>query len=56
VSRVSKTQNDEKKDLEELVVKRNLLYAQLLKDPSATRPAVEIKAIDDEIAKLRLRK
>lgn len=50
---MSKTQNDVKKNLKELTVKRNLLFAQLLKNPSDTRPALEIKTLDDQIAKLR---
>jgi hypothetical protein len=52
---MSRTQNDVKKNLEELTVKRNLLFAQLLKNPSDTRPALEIKTLDDEIAKMRFR-
>jgi hypothetical protein len=51
---VSKVQIDEEK-LEELTSKRNLLFAQLSKNPSDTRPALEIKVLDDEIMQLRIR-
>jgi hypothetical protein len=54
---VSKTRILEgKKNIEELTAKRNLLFAQLLKNPTDTHPAVEIKLLDDEIAELRVRK
>jgi hypothetical protein len=48
--------HEEKKDLEELTARRNVLFAQLLKNPLDTLPALEIKAIDDQIAELRVRK
>ena len=41
---------DEKRKREELKAKRNLLFERYLKNPQDTRLALEIKAIDDQIA------
>ena len=41
---------DEKKKRKDLTDKRNLLFAQYLKNPVDTRLALEIKLIDDQIA------
>jgi hypothetical protein len=43
----------EKKSIEELMAKRNVLFARLSKNPLDTLPALEIRAIDDQIAELR---
>jgi hypothetical protein len=48
--------HEEKKNLGELTAKRNLLFSQLLENPLDTRPALEIKVLDDQIAELRVRK
>jgi hypothetical protein len=42
---------DERKKRKELTAKRNLLFAQYLKTPQDTRLALEIKLIDDQVAK-----
>jgi hypothetical protein len=47
---VLKTTIDEKKEREVLKEKRDQLFALLLKNPQDTGLAVEIKAIDDQIA------
>jgi hypothetical protein len=47
---VLKTANNEMGNREELKVKRNLLFKLFLTNPLHTRLAVEIKAIDDQIA------
>jgi hypothetical protein len=41
---------DERKKRKELTAKRNLLFAQYLKNPQDTRLALEIKLIDDQVA------
>ncbi len=41
---------DEKRKREELKAKRNLLFERYLKNPLDTRLALEIKAIDDQVA------
>jgi hypothetical protein len=41
---------DRKRKHEELKTKRNLLFAQFLKNPLDTRLALEIKIIDDQVA------
>lgn len=41
---------DEKGKLDELKVRRNILFERLLKNPADTRLAIEIKAIDDQVA------
>jgi hypothetical protein len=41
---------DARKKREELKAKRNRLFEQYLRDPSNTPLALEIKAIDDQIA------
>ncbi len=41
---------DEKRKREELKAKRNLLFERYLKNPQDTRLALEIKAIDDQVA------
>jgi hypothetical protein len=41
---------DESKKRKELTVKRNLLFAQYLKNPTDIRLALEIKLIDDQVA------
>ena len=48
--------NDQQKYLEALVHRRNQLFKQLLKDPRNTRPALEIKTLDDKIWELRFPK
>ena len=42
---------DEKKKRDRLRTKRKLLYGQYLKNPKDTRLALEIKKIDDQVAK-----
>ena len=41
---------DERKKRKELTTKRNLLFAQYLKNPQDIRLALEIKRIDDQVA------
>jgi hypothetical protein len=41
---------DEKKKLEALRAKRDRLFNQFLKNPSDIKLAIEIKAIDDQVA------
>jgi hypothetical protein len=41
---------DEKKKREGLRTKRDLLFGQFLKNPSAIKLAIEIKEIDDQVA------
>jgi hypothetical protein len=41
---------DERKKRKELTAKRNLLFAQYVKNPQDTRLALEIKLIDDQVA------
>ena len=48
---MSETANNEMGDREELKAKRNLLFKLFLTNPMHTRLAVEIKVIDDQIAK-----
>jgi hypothetical protein len=45
----------EKRNRQELIAKRNLLYWQFLNDPEKTNLAVEIKALDDQIADITQR-
>jgi hypothetical protein len=45
----------EKQNRQELIAKRNLLYWQFLSDPEKTNLAVEIKALDDQIADITQR-
>lgn len=40
----------EKQNREELIAKRNLLFQRLLNSPKSTHLAIEIKALDDQIA------
>ena len=47
---MSETADNEKKNRQELKSKRNQLYKLFLKNPMYTRLAVEIKAIDDQLA------
>jgi len=47
---VLETAIDEKRKREELKAKRNLLFERYLKNPQDTRLALEIKAIDDQVA------
>jgi len=47
---VLETAIDEKRKREELKAKRNLLFERYLKNPLDTRLALEIKAIDDQVA------
>jgi hypothetical protein len=47
---VLETAIDEKRKREELKTKRNLLFERYLKNPQDTHLALEIKAIDDQIA------
>jgi hypothetical protein len=42
---------DESRKRKELTAKRNLLFAQYLKNPTDIRLALEIKRIDDQVAK-----
>ena len=41
---------DERTKRKALTTKRNLLFAQYLKNPQDTRLALEIKLIDDQVA------
>jgi hypothetical protein len=41
---------DERNKRKTLTTKRNLLFAQYLKNPHDTRLALEIKLIDDQVA------
>jgi hypothetical protein len=41
---------DERKKRKELTTKRNLLFAEYLKNPQDIRLALEIKLIDDQVA------
>jgi hypothetical protein len=43
---------DPRKNREELQGKRNRLFEQFVKNPSDTLLALEIKAIDDQVAEL----
>jgi hypothetical protein len=56
VSRVNKIQIHEQMYLEQLTDKRNRLFKLLLMNPKNTRPASEIKILDDKIWELRFRK
>ena len=47
---MSETQNAEKRDLEGLRAERNQLFERFLKNPWHTRLAIQIKAIDDQVA------
>jgi hypothetical protein len=47
---------DEIKYLEELTNKRNRLFELFVINPRDTRPALEIKALDDKIWEMRFRK
>jgi hypothetical protein len=42
---------DESRKRKELTAKRNLLFAQYLRNPTDIRLALEIKRIDDQVAK-----
>ena len=42
---------DERTKRKALTTKRNLLFAQYLKNPQDTRLALEIKLIDDQVAR-----
>jgi len=42
--------------LEELISRRKQLFDKFLKNPKNTHSALEIKALDDEICELRLRR
>ena len=46
----------QEKYLQELTNRRNQLYKQLLRNPKNTRPALEIKTLDDKIWELRFSK
>lgn len=50
MSAMTDAKDSSKKELEELKVKRNLIFAQLLKNPDNTHLALEIKLIDDQVA------
>ena len=50
------TPNEEKRKREELKAKRDQLFDRYLKHPMDTRLALEIKAIDDQIAEQAGRK
>ena len=50
------TPNEEKRKREELKAKRDQLFDRYLKHPMDTRLALEIKAIDDQIAERAGRK
>jgi hypothetical protein len=45
----------EKRNREELIAKRNLLFRQFLKNPKETHLAMEIKVLDDRIAEITQR-
>ena len=47
---MSETPNEQKRKREELKAKRDQLFDRYLKHPMDTRLALEIKAIDDQIA------
>lgn len=47
---MQETGDDEEPDRQELKNRRNLLYKLFLMNPKYTRLAVEIKAIDDQLA------
>jgi hypothetical protein len=53
---VSDTPIEEKRKREELKAKRDQLFERYLKHPMDTRLALEIKAIDDQIAEQEGRK
>jgi hypothetical protein len=46
----------EKKNYEDLTAKRDKLFQEFVKNPKETHLALEIKVIDDKIAKLRAQK
>jgi hypothetical protein len=48
---VSETPNMEVRDLEGLRAERNQLFNRFLQHPGRTRLAIQIKVIDDEVAK-----
>lgn len=48
-------QLNEEKYLEELVARRKQLFQQFLRNPTNTRPALDIKVLDDKIWELRFR-
>ena len=52
---MAKTSIVEKKMQDDLKAKRNVLFEQFVRNPKQIHLALEIKAIDDQIAKLRLR-
>ena len=45
----------EKRNREELIAKRNLLFRRFLNNPKETGLALEIKVLDDQIAKITQR-
>jgi hypothetical protein len=45
----------EKRNREELIAKRNLLFRRFLNNPKETDLALEIKVLDDQIAKITQR-
>jgi hypothetical protein len=47
---MQETANNPKKNREELKNKRNVLFKLFLKNPMYTRLALEIKALDDQLA------
>jgi hypothetical protein len=47
---MQETANNPKKNREELKNKRNVLFKLFLKNPMHTRLALEIKALDDQLA------
>jgi hypothetical protein len=49
---MSATSGDRKIEIEELKVRRNLLFKQFVEHPSAVHISLEIKKIDDQIAEL----
>jgi hypothetical protein len=51
LTRVPETAIDVKRKREELKAKRNLIFERFLKDPLDTHLALEIKIIDDQVAK-----
>jgi hypothetical protein len=53
---MQETADDEEPNRQELKNKRNLLYTMFLKNPKYTRLAVDIKAIDDQLAEWSQRK
>lgn len=50
-----KTQISEQTGIQESAAKRNLVFDQFVKNPADTHLALEIKLIDDKIARSRVR-